>query len=188
MKYSTLSILLIIIVACSNESKDLKIDYLVVNHIRSDTSYYSTIRQILNDSLIRTYRFVGLNDDFNVDNKAPSSEYLERRSSEAFYLSNLLELRSIINKGSSWKSLYDTDFLDSLEISVFDIVSDTLIGDIPVRKCIIYKMRHDGYSAGEDYLDFKLFFDADNFIPLKKIYYNDGKMIGEEICVEITNL
>lgn len=188
MKYFAIFILLIIIVACDNGAKDLKIDYLVINHIRSDTSYYSTIRQTLNDSLVRTSRFIGLNDDFNVDNKAPSSEYLERISSEAFYLSNLLELRTIKNKGSSWKSLYDTSFLDSLEISIFDIVSDTLIGDIPVRKCMIYKMRHDGYSAGEDYLDFNLFFDADNFIPLKKIYYNHGKMIGEEICVEITKL
>jgi hypothetical protein len=54
---------------------------------------------------------------------------------------------------------------------------------IKIDKCYIYDLKYNPASAGEDYMDYRLYFDPERKVTIRKEYYSNNKFKGSETLV-----
>ena len=84
--------------------------------------------------------------------------------------------------------MYEENYYDSLDVTIVSISYDTLINGIEVNKCILYEMKYNDITRKDDYLDYRLYFDIQRKVPLKKEYYMNNKLKGKEELIEIKKI
>lgn len=181
MKYVYVVSILFLIFSCNN-SKIMKYDYISEKSRTNKISHYSVVAEIGQDVVFRYY-YYRLKPDYNI--KGRQYEYLTRDDfdSEKILLKGLIELRYNVEKGAVWKSIYHPNYIDSLSVEVVDILKDTVFNGFRVRKCYVYELKHNPLTAGEDYQDYRIFFDPYRKVVLKKEYYINNKYQGQENIV-----
>ncbi len=180
MKKALCILLISLFVIACNKSAVTKYDFISKKSCNKKKSYFSIVVQTKQDTL-QKYYYYGLNSNYNIQGRKTSWRVKEYFNFDYQYLYGIIKLKTRAIKGESWRSLYKTNYNDSLIVTVLDIISDTVINGIKIKQCYVYDFKYNPLTVGEDYLDYRIFFDPERRISIKKEYYFKGKLKGFEI-------
>ena len=166
----------------------VKYDFIQEASYKKEKSYYSFVQEIIQDS-IYIYHYFDLDSNFLI-NEIDKYSNLTKESSvnNDYFLYGVVKLKLNAKKGEKWKTQYEIDYHDSLSVEVLNIEVDTIINGIKIDKCYVYDLKYNKISAGEDYIDFKLYFDPKRKVTIRKEYYSYNKLNGYEMLVSESNI
>nr|WP_320022245.1 hypothetical protein [uncultured Draconibacterium sp.] len=85
-----------------------------------------------------------------------------------YFLYGVIKLKLDVPKGEKWKTPYEIGYYDSLSVEVLSVANDTIMNGIEIDKCYVYDFKYNKASAGEDYMDFRLYFDPKRKVTIRK--------------------
>lgn len=179
-------VLMFITTYCSKDISDrVKYDYILEISYKSKKSYSSIILETAQDTIYK-YFYYDLDSNFRIKN-IDKYNHLSKEPYENndYFLDGVLKLRLDAKKGEEWKTKYENDYYDSLTVSVLDVIIDTTIVGIEINECYVYDLKYNR-TAGEDYMDYRLYFDPKRKVTLRKEYYSNDKLKGKEVLIKET--
>lgn len=182
-------ITLFIINSCTqHSSKKMKYDFVQEINYKNDTSYSSVVLEAIQDSVYKYYYF-DLDSNFLIE-EIDKYDYLSKEfyMNNYYFLYGIIKLKLNAQKGEEWKTQYEIDYQDSISVIVLNIAVDTTMNGIKIDKCYVYDLKYNKASAGEDYMDFRLFFDPERKITIRKEYYSNNRLKGSETLVSESNI
>ena len=177
-------IITLISMSCTQSSTEyMKYDFYHDSGINTKGSFSSVVTEYIQDTVFNYY-FYGLDSNFVINDISNydhlTKEYYDHNS---YFLYGVLKLKIDAFKGEEWKTQYDIGYFDSLTVKVLDIYFDTIIYEFNTSKCYLLDFNYDKRTAGEDFLDFRIYFDTNRKIAIKKEYYFDDRLKGYELLV-----
>ncbi len=177
-------VILFMVTSCTNHfPKKMKYDFVQEISYKSENSYSSLVLEINQDTVLK-YHYFDLDSNFLIKDISHYS-YLSKEpySNNDYLLYGIVRLKLDAQKDEKWKTQYEKDYHDSLTVQVLNIAIDTVMNGIKIDKCYIYDLKYNPASAGEDYMDYRLYFDPERKVTIRKEYYSNNKFKGSETLV-----
>lgn len=165
-----------------NENNKTKYDYVSSSVLTSNVKYYSILQSVKDSIVVKDY-YLGLDSTNRISIKS-NFQTLEHFNEATYFLYGAIQLKE--NKkylGTTWRSPRDDNYYDSLSVSLVNVI-DTIFSDVRFKDCFVYDIKYDR-NSGEDFLDFKIYFDFEKKALLKKVYYQNLKIKGKEEVIRI---
>ncbi len=164
----------------------VKYDYVSFSKVYNRKVHYSIVQNYYTDSITKKY-FVRLDSINTIKEKSANFELTERFNDTIHYLDGIFLLKTNVDYlKTTWRSPYEKDKCDSLNITLLNVI-DTVIQGQKFERCFVYYVKYDKYTM-DDALDFIIYFDLDKRAVLKKVYYQGIREKGTEELIKISKL
>ncbi len=176
-------ILLVFFTTFCNEQKDRVIRCDYVDRTNNKVLFYSTLRYNKGDTIYsKLYLKPPINSDILF--KKPDFVDYSTYTCDEYKLYDVILLKLNSNIGDTWRSPFEKGYYDSLSVTLEHVFQDTILNNINVQKCNVYKVEYDKHSF-IDSRDFRIFFDTKDYYVIRKEYYIGKRNTGSEQLLRI---
>ena len=173
----------LMLIACNQvRTSPIKCDYYCNNISRNISSYYTVIQYEENDTVIQ-YSYFDVDSNYVILNNK-SFKNIELFSDTAYFLYNSICLKKNVNIGMTWPSKHGEI---PVIVTLQKIEQGMILGSYEFKQLYVYEIEYDTDYWTLEFTDCILYFDFDMKIVLLKHTYNEGRLIGTDRLIKVTN-